>query len=77
MAITVHPIRPVAHLPLILGVVRKLDIATIIDGLIPPNPAHGLSGGRGVEARILAGLDGHHALYKVGTRLDERGIFPL
>ena len=34
MAITVQQIRPVAHLPLILGVVRKLDIATIIDGLI-------------------------------------------
>jgi len=77
MAITVHPIRPVAHLPLILGVVRKLDIATIIDGLSPPNPANVLSCGRGVEALILAILDGHHALYKVGTRLDERGILPL
>jgi len=77
MAITVHQIRPVAHLPLILGVVRKLDIATIIDGLIPPNPANVLSCGRGVEALILAVLDGHHALYKVGTRLDERGILPL
>jgi transposase len=77
MAITVHQICPVAHLPLILGVVRKLDIATIIDGLIPPNPANVLSCGRGVEALILAILDGHHALYKVGTRLDERGILPL
>ena len=77
MTITVHQIRPVAHLPLILGVVRKLDIATIIDGLIPPNPANVLSCGRGVEALILAVLDGHHALYKVGTRLDERGILPL
>jgi len=77
MATTVHQIRPVAHLPLILGVVRKLDIATIIDGLIPPNPANVLSCGRGVEALILAVLDGHHALYKVGTRLDERGILPL
>ena len=45
MAITVHQIRPVAHFPLILGVVRKLDIATIIDGLIPPNPANVLSCG--------------------------------
>jgi Domain of unknown function (DUF4277) len=59
MAITVHQIRPVAHLPLILGVVHKLDIATIIDGLIPPNPANALSCGRGVEALILAILDGH------------------
>ena len=62
MAITVQQIRPVAHLPLILGVVRKLDIATIIDDLIPPNPANVLSCGRGVEALILAILDGHHAL---------------
>src|SRR3989449_7132415 len=77
MAITVQQIRPVAHLPLILGVVRKLDIATIIDGLIPPNPANGLSCGRGVEALVLAILDGHHALYKVGTRLEERGMLPL
>src|SRR2546422_9123672 len=77
MAITVQQIRPVAHLPLILGVVRKLDIATIIDGLIPPNPANGLSCGRGVEALILAILDGHHALYKVGVRLEERGMLPL
>jgi transposase len=54
-----------------------LDIATIIDGLIPPNPANVLSCGRGVEALILAILDGHHALYKVGVRLEERGLLPL
>ena len=66
MAITVHRIRPVAHLPLILGVVRTLEMAAIIDGLVPPNPANGLSCGRGVEARLLAILDGHHALYQGG-----------
>jgi hypothetical protein len=43
MALTVHRISPIAHLPLILGVVRKLEIAAIIDGLIPPNPANVLS----------------------------------
>ena len=77
MAITVHRISPVAHLPLILGMLRKLDVAAIIDGMLPPNPAHVLSGGRGVEALILAILDGHHALYKVGSRLEERGMVPL
>ena len=77
MAITVHRIRPVAHLPLILGMLRKLEVATIIDGLLPPNPAHVLSGGRGVEALVLAILDGHHALYKVGRRLEERGMVAL
>ena len=77
MAITVHRISPVAHLPLILGMLRKLEVAAIIDGLLPSNPAHVLSGGRGVEALILAILDGHHALYKVGSRLEERGMLPL
>ena len=31
----------------------------------------------GVEALLLAILDGHHALYKVGARLKERGDVPL
>lgn len=30
-----------------------------------------------MEALILAILDGHHALYKVGARLEERGLVPL
>ena len=74
MAIAVQQIYPVAHLPVILGVLRRLEVATLIDQLIPPHPAHGLSCGRGVEALVLAILDGHHALYKVGRRLEERGM---
>jgi transposase len=77
MATTVQQIHPVAHLPLVLGVVRRLEVATVIDRLIPPHPAHGLSCGRGVEALVLAILDGHHALYKVGRRLEERGMVAL
>ena len=77
LAIAVQQIYPVAHLPLILGVLRRLEVATLIDQLIPPHPAHGLSCGRGVEALVLAILDGHHALYKVGKRLEERGMVPL
>ena len=77
MATTVQQIHPVAHLPLVLGVLRRLEVATLIDGLIPPHPAHGLSCGRGVEALGLAILDGHHALYKVGKRLEERGMVAL
>jgi hypothetical protein len=77
MAIAVQQIRPLAHLPLILGVLRRLEVATIIDRLIPPHPAHVLSAGRGVEALVLAVLDGDHALYKVGQRLEERGMLPL
>jgi transposase len=77
MAIAVQQIRPVAHLPLILGVLRRLEVATVIDRLIPPHPAHVLSCGRGVEALVLAILDGDHALYKVGQRLEERGMVAL
>src|SRR5690242_7116846 len=74
MAVTIHQISPVAHLPLVLGVVRKLQVAALIDTFCPPHPANILSCGRGVEALLLAILDGHHALYKVGARLEERGM---
>ena len=77
MAMAVQQIHPVAHLPLILGVLRRLEVATVIDRLIPPHPAHGLSCGRGVEALVLAILDGHHALYTVGKRLEARGMLAL
>src|SRR5919198_1292200 len=77
MAMTVQQMHPVAHLPLVLGVLRRLEVATVIDRLIPPHPAHKLSCGRGVEALVLAILDGHHALYKVGQRLEERGMLAL
>ena len=74
MAVSIQQIHPVAHLPLVLGVLRRLEVATIIDRLLPPHPAHVLSSGHGVAALVLAILDGDHALYKVGHRLEERGI---
>jgi hypothetical protein len=77
MVVSIRHLAPVAHLPLVLGGLRKLNVAQLIDTVIPPNPAHVLSCGRGVEALVLAILDGHHALYKVGRRLDERGMLPL
>ena len=77
MAVAIHQISPVAHLPLVLGVVRKLNVAALIDTFCPPHPAHVLSCGRGVEALLLAILDGHHALYNVGARLEERGMVAL
>ena len=77
MTMVIHQISPAAHLPLVLGVVRKLNVAALIDTFCPPHPAHVLSCGRGVEALLLAILDGHHALYKVGARLEERGMLPL
>src|SRR5437016_5971775 len=66
MAIAVQQIHPVAHVPLVLGVLRRLEVATVIDHLIPPHPAHGLSCGRGVEAMVLAILDGRPGRYKGG-----------
>src|SRR5499427_7328919 len=77
MAMAIQQISPVAHMPLALGVVRQLNVAALIDTFCPPHPAHILSCGRGVEALLLAILDGHHALYKVGARREERGMLPL
>ena len=77
MAVSVSEIRPVAHLPLILGMLRKLEVAAMLDQLLPPHPDNIVSCGRGVEALVLAILDGSHALYKVGQRLEERGMLPL
>lgn len=77
MTVSIRRVAPVAHLPLVLGVLRKLEVAQLIDEMIPPNPAHVVSNGRGVEALVVAILDGHHALYKVGRRLDERGMLSL
>jgi hypothetical protein len=77
MAVAIHPMSPVAHLPLVLGVVRKLNVAGLIETFCPPHPAHVLSCSRGVKALLLALRDGHHALYKVGARLEERGMGPL
>ena len=77
MALVVQQIRPVAYLPLVLGVLRRLEVATVIDRLLPPHPTHLLSSVRGVEALVLAILDGDHALDKVGRRLAERGMMAL
>jgi transposase len=77
MAVTVDRVAPVAHLPLVWGVLRKLEIATLIDSIIPPHQDQVVSAGRAVEALVLSILDGHHALYKIGRRLDERGMLPL
>src|SRR5262245_10065917 len=77
MAVAIHQIRPVAHLPLLVGVVCKLNAAALIDTFCPPHHAPAPSCGRGVEALLLAILDGHHALSKVGARLEERGMLPL
>jgi len=77
MAVSVQQIHPIAHVPLVLGVLRRLEVATVIDSLLTPHPAHVLLAGRGVETLVLVILDGDHALYKVGRRLEERGMLDL
>ena len=77
MATTVEQMHPVAHVPLVRGVLRRLEVATVLAHRIPPPPAHGRSGGRGVAALGLAMLDGPHARYTVGRRLAEHGMGPL
>jgi hypothetical protein len=34
MAVSVQQIYPIAHLPLVLGVLRRLEVATVIDRLL-------------------------------------------
>ena len=77
MALAVQQMRPLAHVPLILGVLRRLEVAARVAGLLSPHPEPVLSTGRGVDALVRAILDGDHALYKVGQRLEERGMVAL
>ena len=77
MAVTMQHIRPVAHLPLVLGGVHKLTIAALIEPFCPPHPAPVLAYGRGVAALLLAMFEGHQALSKVEARLEARGRFPF
>jgi hypothetical protein len=47
MAAVINTIAPVAHLPLVFGMLRNLEVATIIDALLPPRPRNVLLYGRG------------------------------
>src|SRR5262249_38375105 len=50
-----------------------LEVAPLLEGRIPPHPAHGRSWGRGGAALVRAMLDEPHARSKVGKRLAARG----
>ena len=77
MAVSVQPSPPIVPFPVVLGVLRRLEVATVMAHLIPPHPAHGLSWGRGVEALGLALRDGPQALDKRGRRRAARGMGAL
>ena len=66
--------RPVAHVSLVLGVVRRWAGATVLARRSTPHPAHVCSPGRGVAAWVLALRAGDQARSKVGQRLEERGL---
>jgi hypothetical protein len=72
-ATTRPPLPPVAPCPLVVGVLRCLEVATVLARRIPPQPAPGLSCGRGVAAVGLAILAGPQALSQVGRRRADRG----
>jgi len=46
MAVSVSDIWPVAHLPLMLGLLRKLEVAAVTDKLLPPRRSAAGRGGR-------------------------------
>jgi len=77
MAVVINEMAPVAHLPCVLGRLRQLEVATVIDAILPAGRRHVLSCGRGVEAVVCAILEGPQALSTVGTRREERGRLAL
>src|SRR5262245_21243148 len=56
---------------------RTRKVAPLLAPVCPPHPAPVLAGGRGVEARLLAMLDGPPALSKGAARAGGRGLVSL
>jgi hypothetical protein len=52
MAVLSNEMAPGAPPPCVLGMLRRLEVAAVIDAIRPPVPRHVLSGGRGVEAVV-------------------------
>jgi hypothetical protein len=74
MAVTLHHLRPVAHVPVALGVGRQRQVAARIETCGPPPPAPVRSCGGGVEALRVALRAGPQALSTGGARLEARGL---
>jgi hypothetical protein len=43
MVLAVQQVHPVAHLPLVVGVLWRLEVVTVIDRLLLPHSAHALN----------------------------------
>jgi hypothetical protein len=56
VVVSIDRVAPVAHLPLVLGVLRKLDVAGLVDSFIAPHPEQVVSAGRAVEL-MFKGLE--------------------
>jgi hypothetical protein len=67
MALTVQQIQSMAHVSLVLGVLRRLEVATVIDRLIPPHPAH-----IKVQICVMIKIDfSHMRKFPVNASIDE------
>lgn len=74
MPVSVPPRHPIAHLPFGLGGLRRLEVAPMLDGLLPPPRRMGSRGGAALGRALLDGL---HTLSQVGRRLAEHGRVAL
>src|SRR5437867_1992254 len=77
MAIAVQQIHPVAHLPLVLGVLRRLEVATVIDRLLRPTRRTGSRMGVGPKPWCSPFSMGIMPSLRWGKRLEERGMVSL
>ncbi len=59
----------VEHLPIVAAAMKRLQIAKLIDEVIPPDPRNVVTTGQCVEALVVAILSGTHTLYLVDQLL--------
>ena len=61
--------KKVEHLPVISAALKRLEIAKLIDEVVPPDPRNNVTTGQCVEALVVAILSGTHTLYLVDQLL--------
>jgi transposase len=66
--------KPIAHLPLIRGVIDRLRIQEVIDDLLPPDPRSKVSDGECVKVMLLNILQGRVALYDMERWLSHTDV---
>ena len=61
--------RKLEHLPVIEAALKRLELAKLIDEVVPPDPRNVVTTGQCVEALVVAILTGTHTLYRVDQLL--------